>query len=75
MPVLFVLLSITYNSILVDEREIKRMYKGLNSKRLPHIAFSDCLGFIYWTSKLPFSRMSCEEAPTITEKLPGSTVN
>ena len=75
MLVLFVLLSITYNSILVDEREIKRMGGGLNNKRLPHIAFSDCLGFIYCTSKLPFNRMSCEEAPTITEKLPGSTVN
>ena len=31
MPVLFVLLSITYNSILVDEREIKRMMNDPDS--------------------------------------------
>ena len=30
---------------------------------------------VYCTSKLPFNRISCDEAPIIIEKLPGSTVN
>ncbi len=71
-----VLLSITYNSILVDEREIKKNVRYLNSKRLPHIAFLVTVLDLFIALQNSLSTVYLvKKAPTITDKLPGSTVN